>query len=145
VGYLRHGRQQLARLGERVVLAPELADRFGIADIMVGRCLVEIKTVLEPEKGLEQWLNQLLGYVLLDWSDALRIETIALYLGWQAKLIATPLTEVLATSTPGPTPTLGLLRADFRPTIQADLDQTHRWQLNRRYPEPPTPGRDHDR
>jgi hypothetical protein len=133
-GYLRHGRRQLTGLGERVMLAPELADRFGIADIMVGRCLVEIKTALEPEKGLEQWLNQLLGYVLLDWFDALRIDTVALYLGWQAKLIATPVSEVLAASTPGPTPMLGLLRADFRQAIQADLDETHQWQLNRRYP-----------
>jgi hypothetical protein len=71
--------------------APELTGRFGIADVMVGRCLVKIKTALEPEKGLEQWLNQLLGYVLLDWFDALYIDTIALYLGWQAKLMATPL------------------------------------------------------
>ena len=138
-GYLRHGRQQLTRLGERVVLAPELAGRFGIADVVVGRCLVEIKTALEPEKGLERWLDQLLGYVLLDWFDALCIDTIALYLGWQAKLMATPLSEVLTTSTPGATPMLGLLRSDFRQAIQADLDETHRWQLHRRYPMPATP------
>jgi hypothetical protein len=51
------------------------ADRgFGIADLVVGRCLVEIKTVLESAKGLEQWLNQLLGYALLDWFDALYID-----------------------------------------------------------------------
>ena len=138
-GYLRYGRHQLTGLGERVVLAPELAGRFGIADLMVGRCLIEIKTAQEPEKGLGQWLNQLLGYVLLDWFDALCMDTIALYLGWQAKLMATPLSEVLATSTPGPTPVLGLLRTDFRQEIQADLDETHRWQLHRRYPMPATP------
>jgi hypothetical protein len=138
-GYLRHGRHQLTGLGERVLLAPELAGRFGIADVMVGRCLVEIKTSLEPEKWLGQWLNQLLGYVLLDWFDALCMDTIALYLGWQAKLMATPLSEVLATSTPGPTPALGLLRTEFRQAIQADLDETHQWQLYRRYPAPPMP------
>jgi len=27
-----------------------------------------------------------------------------------------------------------LLRTDFRQEIQADLDETHRWQLHRRYP-----------
>ena len=135
-GYLRHGREQLSALGERVVLAPELADGFGVADLVVGRSLVEIKTVLEPTKGLEHWLNQLLGYALLDWFDALRIDTVALYLGWQAKLMTMPVTELLAVSTTGPTPALEPLRADFRQAIQADVDQTHQWRLNKRYPPP---------
>jgi hypothetical protein len=133
-GYLRHGRQQLTGLGQRVVLAPSLAGGFGIADLIVGRCLVEIKTVLEPAKSMEQWLNQLLGYALLDWFDALYIDSVALYLGWQAKLMRMPLTEVLAVSAPGHTPELGFLRADFRQAIQADVDQTHQWQLHKLYP-----------
>lgn len=136
-GYLRHGRQQLMDLGQRVELAPALAGGFGIADLVVGRCLVEIKTALEPAKGLEQWLNQLLGYALLDWCDALCLDSVALYLGWQAKLMRVSLTEVLAVAAPGPTPELGVLRADFHQAIQADVDQTHQWLLHRRYPPPP--------
>lgn len=138
-GYLRHGRHQLMDLGQRVELAPALAGGFGIADLVVGRCLVEIKTALEPAKGLQQWLNQLLGYALLDWCDALCLDSVALYLGWQAKLMRVPLTEVLSVAAPGPTPELGLLRTDFREAIQADVDQTHQWLLHRRYPPPPLP------
>ena len=138
-GYLSHGRHQLKGLGDRVVLAPELAGRFGIADLVVGGSLVEIKVALEPAKGLGQWLNQLLGYVLLDWFDILHIDALALYLGWQAKLMAMNLTDVLAVSTPGPTPALAPLREDFRQAIQADVDWSHQLQLRNRYPPPITP------
>jgi hypothetical protein len=137
-GYLRHGRQQLTGLGERILLAPQLAAGFGIADLVAGRTLVEIKTVLEPAGHFEQWLNQLLGYVLLDWFDALGLDTVALYLSWQALLTPTSIADILATATTGPTPSVGGLRAEFRQAIQADLDHTHQAQLYARYPIPPT-------
>jgi hypothetical protein len=48
-------------------LEPEIAFRFGRADLVAGRCLVDIKTALDPSRYFEQWLNQVLGYALLDW------------------------------------------------------------------------------
>jgi hypothetical protein len=138
-GYLEHGRRPLTALGERVVLAPELAGGFGIADLVVGRCLVEVKTVLEPTQWFGRWLDQLLGYVLLDWFDTLRIDTVGVYLGWQAALITTPLAEVLAVSHAGLPPRLQSLRADFRQEIQPDLDLMLEVQLRDRYPPPITP------
>jgi len=41
------------------------------------------------------WLNQVLAYALLDWSDALGVDTIGVYLGWQALLVSEALTRVL--------------------------------------------------
>ena len=117
-GYLRHGRRQLTGLGDRVLLAPELAGGFGIAHLIAGRSLVEIKTVLEPAPWLGHWLNQLLGYVLLDWFDTFRLDGAGVYLGWQALLMATSTPEPLTASSPGPTPDLNALRAAFRQAIQ---------------------------
>ena len=56
---------------------------------------MEIKTVLEPAGRFGQWLNQLLAYLLLDWFDTFRLDTVAVYLGWQAKLMAMSLTDLL--------------------------------------------------
>jgi hypothetical protein len=137
-GYLQYGRRPLFDLGDRVLLSPQLADGFGVADLIAGRCIVEIKVVLEPDKRFGQWLNQLLGYVLLDWFDTFRLDAVSVYLGWQATLITTSLAEVLASSTSGQTPSLEGLRADFRQSIQPDLDFTHEAQLRRRYPPPMT-------
>jgi hypothetical protein len=133
-GYLRHGRLQFGSLGERVILAPELAAGFGIADLVVGRTLVEIKTVLEPARRFGPWLNQLLGYVLLDWFNTFQIDHVAVYLGWQAKLMTTSIIELLAAASRGKTPLLASLRADFRQAIQGDLDLTAENQLRRQYP-----------
>jgi hypothetical protein len=135
-GYLQHGRRQLNSLGDRVLLAPQLAAGFGIADLVVGRTLVEIKTVLEPAGHVEQWLNQLLGYVLLDWFNSLCLDVVALYLGWQAILISAPIDGLLAAATTGPTPTIDSLRAEFRQAIQPDLDHTHQARLRAQYPPP---------
>jgi hypothetical protein len=141
-GYLRHGRRQLAALGDHVVLAPELASGYGIADLVAGHCLVEIKAVLEPADRIGAWLNQLLGYVLLDWFDTLRISTLGLYLGWQAVLVTDSLEDVLTASSRGPMPGLESLRADFRREVQADHDLMLQAQLRDRYPPllaPPSP------
>jgi hypothetical protein len=138
-GYLIHGRRQLASLGERVVLAPPLAAGYGVADLIVGRSLVEIKTVLEPAGRFGPWLNQLLGYVLLDWFDTFRLDTVAVYLGWQAKLVAIPLADLLSAASRGHPPSLEELRAKFRQEIQPDLDLTTKARLREQYPPPLTP------
>jgi hypothetical protein len=120
-------------------LAPPLAAGYGVADLIVGRSLVEIKTVLEPAGRFGQWLNQLLGYVLLDWFDAFCLDTVAVYLGWQAKLVAIPLTDLLSAAGRRHAPSLEELRAKFRQAIQPDLDLTTQARLRKQYPPPLTP------
>jgi hypothetical protein len=138
-GYLRHGRRQLLTLGNRVVLEPEFASGFGKADLIVGRCLVDVKAVRDPTKYYDFWLNQLLCYALLDWSDIFRLDTVAIYLGWHAMLIHEPLTALLAASTPGPTPSIADLRTDFRVQIQAEVDNEFSNRMSWLYPPPLRP------
>jgi hypothetical protein len=85
------------------------------------------------------WLNQVLAYALLDWSDALGVNTIAVYLGWQALLVSESPTRVLADATEGRTPSLEDLRADFRSAMQADLDESFAMRMRQRYPPFITP------
>lgn len=135
-GYLRQGRRQLMDLGDQVIVAPQLAAGFGKGDIVAGHFLIDIKVVLEPAQYFLTWLNQLLGYILLDWFNILRLDAVGLYLGWQALLISAPLGEILAAASPGPSPSLESLRGEFRQAIGEDLDRTVEAQLRDRYPVP---------
>jgi hypothetical protein len=56
-----------------------------------------MKTVFDPAAAMDNWLNQVLAYVLLDWSDAPGVGTVAAYLGWQT-LLAEPSLVVLASA-----------------------------------------------
>jgi hypothetical protein len=48
-GYLAHGRRQRAGAGTgRVILEPDLGGGYGMADFVVGRYLVEVKTAFDP-------------------------------------------------------------------------------------------------
>lgn len=139
-GYLAHGRRRLAGAGSgRVILAPELGGGYGVADLVVGRCLIEVKTAFDPAAAMGDWLNQVLAYALLDWSDALGVDTVAVYLGWQALLVSESLTRVLAAATTGRTPSLEDLRADFRSAMQADMDESFAMRMRQRYPPLVTP------
>ena len=133
-GYLAHGRRQLAGVGGRVILEPGLGGGYGIADLVIGQCLIEVKTAFDPAAAMGDWLNQVLAYALLDWSDALGVDTVAVYLGWQALLVSESLERVLAAAAPGTTPALEDLRADFRSAMQADMDESYAIRMRRRYP-----------
>ena len=60
----------------------------------------------------------------------------AIYLGWQTVLMTVSLANLLAAATPGPTPSLECLRAEFRHAIQADLDETLSARMRNLYPVP---------
>jgi hypothetical protein len=62
----------------------------------------------------------------------LQLDTVGVYRGWQAVLVSTPITVLLAAASGAP-PALEGLRADFRQEIQADVDRTHEAILRRRY------------
>lgn len=139
-GYLAHGRRQLAGAGSgRAIVAPELGGGFGVADLVVGRCLIEVKTVFDPAVSMGYWLNQVLAYALLDWSDALGVDAVAIYLGWQALLLSDSLTAVLAASTAGRAPSLEDLRADFRVEMRGAIDESFAIRMRQRHPPFVTP------
>jgi hypothetical protein len=60
-----------------VILAPELGGGYGTADLVIGRCLIEVKTAFDPAAAMGNWLNQVVAYALLDWSNALGVDTVA--------------------------------------------------------------------
>jgi hypothetical protein len=64
------------------------------ADLILGDCLIEIKTTLNPRWDRD-WLYQILGYVLLDYADRYQIRSIGIYLARQSVLICWPLDDVL--------------------------------------------------
>ena len=141
-GHLAHGRRQLGDAGNGgVILAPERGGGYGVADLVVGRCLIEVKTVFDPAAAMGDWLDQVLAFALLDWSDALGVNNEAVYVGWRALLVSESLTRVAerAAATTGATPSLEGLRADFRSVMQADMDESFAMRMRQRYPPFVTP------
>lgn len=87
-------------LTQPAVLGPRFAgsrDAGGAeADLILGDCLVEVKTTVNP-CWRRAWLDQLLGYALLDYPDRYRIRSIGIYLARQATFLRWALDDVIAT------------------------------------------------
>jgi hypothetical protein len=87
------------------------------ADMIVGRCLLEIKTTIDPRALPSGIVYQLIGYVLLDYSDEFGIDAVGVYLSRQAILVCWPLEEILSTVATGPA-NLPRLRRDFQTMLR---------------------------
>jgi hypothetical protein len=114
----------ITALGERAIVAPELGGGFGVADLVIGTTLIDIKLAIEPTTDdIATWTRQLLGYVLLDRHDTFHIDAIAVYCGWQTRLVTHPLRPLLAAASDRPTaPDLTALRADFDAALRDELE-----------------------
>jgi hypothetical protein len=62
------------------------------ADIIVGKCLIDFKATIYPKVGREI-AYQLLGYVLLDYSDQYKIDSVGVYFTRQGVLKRWPLQQ----------------------------------------------------
>jgi hypothetical protein len=83
------------------------------ADVILDGCLLEFKTSVKPK--LDPFaLYQLLGYVLLDYSDRYQIQGMGVYMARQGVLLRWPLTELLRTMAGAPSPDLADIRGRFR-------------------------------
>lgn len=120
--YAGPGRAAFHHLGSEVCVAPVLGQGFGIADLVVDNALVDIKLARDPDPPVGRWLRQLLGYLLLDWDDVLRLEVLAVYAGWHGKMLTCSVSDLLAAACPGPTPTLTSLRDEFRVVMRSDFE-----------------------
>ena len=85
-------------------------------DLIVDGTLIEIKTTTQLKIDGD-WIRQLLGYVLLDYSDAHRISDIGLYMSRQGMLITWELEEVLRGLYSGEPPKIGVLRNQFKEVL----------------------------
>ena len=82
-----------------VICGPEFAGSRAVggadADLIVGNCLYDIKTTVNPRKALPKDLRQLIGYVLLDWDNKYTLDQVGFYYSRQATYMTWPLSMLL--------------------------------------------------
>ncbi len=88
------------------------------ADIILGSCLIDIKATVNP-RITRDWLYQLLGYVLLDYSDQHRLDGVGVYLARQGVLLKWPLHWLMSHLVGRPSPPLEELRGSFKSVAQS--------------------------
>jgi len=95
------------------------------ADLIVDGCLLEVKTTVDPRALPSKVVYQLLGYVLLDYSNEFVIDSVGFYLARQAILVRWPLGELL-TGIVGRRVSLPRLRREFRTLLGGDHHRQRR-------------------
>jgi hypothetical protein len=88
------------------------------ADLIKDGCLIDIKTTIDPASLNRAWVYQLLGYVLLDYSDRYGLNAIGIYLTRQGCLIRWSLAEWLPILTGQRDVSLVGLRVEFQRVLQ---------------------------
>jgi hypothetical protein len=114
------------RLTEPLHLGPTFVGSRDVggadADVIAGRLLLEWKATLGPRRQSDSrrycsldliTLQQLLGYLLLDYQDEYAIDTLGLYAARYAYLVTWPAAELLGELAGGPVD-LAQLRAGFQ-------------------------------
>lgn len=86
------------------------------ADMVVDGCLIDVKTSISPQIKAE-YLYQLAGYLLLDYNDALHINSTAIYMARQGILFDWPVADFLQKLT-GNDVSLAKLRQEFQVVCQ---------------------------
>ena len=104
-------------------MSPRMPSLVADADLIVDGTVIEIKTGIRPEI-LSDSLRQLVGYALLDTSDAFGIDSIALYLSRQGLYFKWDLQEALRELFGEPALTTRDVKAQFE-----DVLSSHRWYL----------------
>ena len=87
------------------------------ADMIIDGVLIDIKTTVET-KIIADWVWQLLGYVLLDYSDHHQISAIGLYMARQGQLIKWDLDEAIRGLCAEEPPSIKQLRTQFQELAQ---------------------------
>ena len=89
----------------------------GDGDLVVGGCLIDIKTTTAPRVSTD-WLYQILGYTLLDGEDRYHIRDVGFYLARQAVLLRWPVTDFLSALSGGSCHSLEEAREQFREAMR---------------------------
>lgn len=105
------------------VLNPGFHESKGIggsdADLIVDGTLIDIKTTIKQEINPD-WLRQILGYTLLDYSNRYQINGIGLYMSRQGILCQWDLEEALQSLRPDEHQTIDELRCRFRELLESN-------------------------
>lgn len=110
------------RLGEPCHLGPTF-DGSGCvggadADFILGTSLIDIKATVDP-RVTRDGLWQILGYALLDFSDAYSLDTVGLYFARQGRFIEWPLVELARDCSGGVVESWPMAREEFRRMARA--------------------------
>ena len=109
-------------------------DLNGDADLIAGGMLVDIKAAqggaprkdgTRAAKLARSDLDQLIGYLLMDYSDSFGIHTVAIYAARFGYLAAWPVRDLLS-QLAGQSVELAALREEFRHVLQVDLPSLRR-------------------
>ncbi len=111
------------RLTQSAILNPTFDGSVHVggadADLILNGYLLDIKATINPRLE-SSWLYQLLGYVLLDYTDEYKMDGVGLYLARQGVLFEWDITDLLDAVTDGGAPPLRELRKEFQ-QIATDL------------------------
>jgi hypothetical protein len=114
---------QLAALP--AVLNPTFAGSHHVggadADLIVGNCLIEVKTTKNPALRTRD-LYQLIGYTLLDYENQFHIRDVGFYLSRQATMVQWTVDQLLAMTSGGKSRTLAQWRSSFRAELGHSTD-----------------------
>jgi len=88
------------------------------ADLMVNGCLIDIKTTI-GSKIDAMHLRQVVGYLLLDYDNALNIESVGIYMARQGELFTWPVADFLYQLTGDSTVSVTQLRQEFRTRFES--------------------------
>ena len=87
------------------------------ADMVIDNTLIDIKTTIRPEIKSD-WIWQLLGYVLLDYSDKHEISGIGVYMARQGIFLKWDLDEVITGLCSGGLYSIEELRSEFKEIVE---------------------------
>ena len=87
------------------------------ADLILDGTLIDFKATIRPETIKRSLLDQLLGYVLLDYTNPYRIEKVGRYFVRQGALLQWPVDSLMAVMGSPKTP-LSIMRQQFRQSTQ---------------------------
>lgn len=91
------------------------------ADLIIDGCLIDIKATVRPERLDRNWLYELLGYVLLDYRDKYRIDSVGIYFARQVRLVEWRLDRLVPMIARNPRVSLSRLRRSFRKALRAPV------------------------
>ncbi len=111
------------RLSGQAILNPNFDGSVDVggadADLILDNCLIDLKTTINP-KISKLFLYQILGYVMLDYSDEYRIDKVGFYFSRQGQTIQWPVSDLLEELSGSKTPTLSELRDSFQAMIDKE-------------------------
>lgn len=104
------------QLNKPVTLNPTFDGSIDVSgadgDLILDHCLIDFKATINPKLSPD-WIPQLVGYSLLDYSDIHQLDSVGIYLVRQGLLLRWSMDEFIGTLTEGKA-NLATLREDFQ-------------------------------